>query len=88
MDKSNRIEPPECASQSKTLLERSIDYLALEVLFLGLQTCLSLADGPAKAIALPPVNGLAVLNLIFLKFTIAEEMGNLLEPFMGEDARH
>jgi general secretion pathway protein D len=29
-----------------------------------------------------------VLNLIFLKFTMADEMDKLLEPFMGEGARH
>jgi general secretion pathway protein D len=29
-----------------------------------------------------------VLNLIFLKYTMAEEMDKLLEPFFGEGARH
>ncbi len=29
-----------------------------------------------------------VLNLIFLKYTIADEMEKLLEPFLGEGARH
>lgn len=29
-----------------------------------------------------------VLNLIFLKYTMAEEMDKLLDPFLGEGARH
>lgn len=44
-----------------------------------------LVNGDPKTL---PDDERMVLNLIFLKFTMADEMDKLLEPFMGEGARH